>query len=296
MQNEFSSKSRDGYQQRIDAATLYIAQNLSLPLDLETIARVAGFSRFHFHRIFSAMTGETLQGYITRLRLERAANLVVKSPSMSITEVAFACGFSSPAVFARSFKQYFGVSAREFARNKIQIYRAPAWVVANAWLPEDLHLEVRVIRQPAMHLAYFSSQRGYDPISRQKSWDTLFAWANARGLFSPQSKVVGISYDDPEITPAEKCRYLTCLEVPENINFDRRANFLDLPEMTCAVCRVETEEKYIKPAIRWLYCQWLPESGFIPADQPCIELYLAAPEQNASKPYVLDICLPIETI
>lgn len=61
------------YQARILRVLTHIQEHLDEPLDLEALAQVACFSSFHFHRVFAAMTGETIADHVRRLRLERAA-------------------------------------------------------------------------------------------------------------------------------------------------------------------------------------------------------------------------------
>src|SRR5512133_2556470 len=108
--------SRSIYKARVDAAIMFITEHLAEDLSLEDIAEAAHFSSFHFHRIFSAMVGETPQQFLNRVRLERAANFLVKNPAHSITQIALSCGFSSSATFARSFKKHFGITANEYRK------------------------------------------------------------------------------------------------------------------------------------------------------------------------------------
>jgi AraC family transcriptional regulator len=63
--------------------------------------------------------GETLQVFVHRLRLERAAQLLVFDRLRSISDIALDCGFSSSSAFARAFKGAFGVSASEWRKRKI---------------------------------------------------------------------------------------------------------------------------------------------------------------------------------
>jgi AraC family transcriptional regulator len=67
------------YRERILRVLTHIQEHLDEPLDLEVLARVTCFSSFHFHRIFAAMTGETIADHVRRLRLERAATELPKS-------------------------------------------------------------------------------------------------------------------------------------------------------------------------------------------------------------------------
>ncbi len=101
------------YISRINRVMDYIQANLSKPLTLSELARVAFFSPYHFHRIFSSFTGETLNSFIQRLRIEKAVSLLITHPTKSITEIAFDAGFASSASFARLFKECFGMSATE---------------------------------------------------------------------------------------------------------------------------------------------------------------------------------------
>src|SRR5258708_11184711 len=100
----------------------HIQAHLADPGDLERLAGGACFSPFHFHRLFRAWMGETLQTFVHRLRLERAAQLLVFNRSRSISDIAMECGFSSSSAFARAFKGAFGASASEWRKRKIPKY------------------------------------------------------------------------------------------------------------------------------------------------------------------------------
>jgi AraC family transcriptional regulator len=85
---------------------------------------VAAFSPFHFHRVFRAITGETLFGFIHRLRIEKAAGALLNHPDQSVLEIALDHGFASAATFARAFKLRFGMSATEWRGGGAARWRA----------------------------------------------------------------------------------------------------------------------------------------------------------------------------
>ena len=64
------------YEGRVNAAIDYVEAHLADELTIEQLAEVAHFSPFHFHRIFSAVTGETIGAFVARVRVERAATLL----------------------------------------------------------------------------------------------------------------------------------------------------------------------------------------------------------------------------
>jgi len=106
---------------RVQPALAFAANHLDGDLSLSTLAEHTGLSRFHLHREFSAALGETPKQLTLRLRLGRAAALLVGGGD-SVLDIAIACGFQSHEVFCRAFRRRFGISpsayrARGFATN-----------------------------------------------------------------------------------------------------------------------------------------------------------------------------------
>ena len=106
------------YKSRINRVMDYIDKNIDKKFSLIELAKVANFSKFHFHRIFYSFLGETLFQFIGRLRIEKAAFLLLTRPKKSITEIAMDCGFADSASFARSFKEHFNMSASLWRQTK----------------------------------------------------------------------------------------------------------------------------------------------------------------------------------
>ena len=94
-------------------AALWIDANCSEPIDLETAARVAGLSTFHFLRIFAKAVGVTPHQYLVRCRLRRAAQMLTES-NRPISEIALEVGFTDLSNFVRTFARAAGVSPRRF--------------------------------------------------------------------------------------------------------------------------------------------------------------------------------------
>jgi AraC family transcriptional regulator len=101
------------YVERIEAVKKYIRIHIDQPLDRAVLARVAGFSVPHFHRVFAAWTGVSIAGYVRSVRMERAGRKL-RMGAVDITEVALAAGYDSHASFARAFKRHFGLCPRDF--------------------------------------------------------------------------------------------------------------------------------------------------------------------------------------
>ena len=111
-------QTKKEYVQRINKIIEYIQSHLNEDLSLEKLAKMAFFSSSHFHRIFKSMVGETLKDFITRIKMENATRFLTHESDLSITDVALKLGFSSSATFARSFKEFYGISASEFRNER----------------------------------------------------------------------------------------------------------------------------------------------------------------------------------
>ena len=105
----FTSESVIDYRAAIDVATSHIHSHIGGELELEKLAHLAGFSPFHFHRIFAALMGETIAEYVRRVRLAAAVQRLLHS-SEPVTEISLAVGYDTPASFGKAFRQRFGVA------------------------------------------------------------------------------------------------------------------------------------------------------------------------------------------
>ncbi|MBN2254290.1 MAG: helix-turn-helix transcriptional regulator, partial [Deltaproteobacteria bacterium] len=87
---------REEYVARINRVIDFIENHIGDDLTLEGLSSVACFSKYHFHRIFASMVGETLGDYILRLRLEKAAARLLANPKATVTEIALDGGVRQP--------------------------------------------------------------------------------------------------------------------------------------------------------------------------------------------------------
>lgn len=291
------------YHQRIDAVVAHVRRHLDEELSLESLAQVAGFSPFHFHRIFKAMTNETLNEMVTRLRLERAVALLRATPQLTITDAAFSCGFNSIAVFSRSFKKQYGLPASQWDRtrplknSKIgqQPEEFPRYTV------EDLHnwaeqssLQVRICSLPPQRLAYIRVYDSYSHFGRIKdAYQRLIDWYRGRGGRLAQTTLYGMSQDDPEITPLPLCRFDWCLAVPADWQAEGEVNVVDFPACQVAVvpCRGDLAQE--DKVIQFLFRYWLPRSCYQPANLPAMEIYRRQPAELGWETYDMDCAVPV---
>jgi|SRR5579884_1347611 len=112
--------------QRLHRARDFMRASLHEPIDLAQIAEVAWFSPHHFLRQFKLAFHETPHQYLTRLRLQRAQWLLLKT-DMPVTDVCLDVGFESLGSFSWLFRRKFGVSPEKF---RLRERAAPSWSLA----------------------------------------------------------------------------------------------------------------------------------------------------------------------
>ena len=88
-------------------ACAYIAESFAEEITLDDVAREAGFSKFHFSRLFRAYTGMTFYHYVVTVRMS-TAKIMLTNPQNSVTSVAYSVGYSSMSSFIRMFKEFYG--------------------------------------------------------------------------------------------------------------------------------------------------------------------------------------------
>jgi len=272
-----TSTERD-YQERILRTLIYIQQHLDDDLELETLSRVAAFSGFHFHRIFRALTGEPVQEYVRRLRLERAARNL-KQTGERITQIAFEAGYETHESFTRAFGDMFQSSPSE--------YRA----LGNKPPANDDLPPVEVKELAPMRVVFLRHVGPYSQVGA--TWGRLMAWAGMRGLLGPGMMMIGIVHDDPDVTAADKIRYDAAVTVRRAVQPEGEFGVMELAGGRYAVIRHQGPYEELGKTYQKIYGGWLPNSGYHPRDVPAFEQYLNSPMNTKPEELVTLIHVPV---
>jgi AraC family transcriptional regulator len=316
------SKFKNEYLGRINRAQDFIEKHLNEPLTLESIAEVANFSPFHFHRVFSAVAGESLYQFILRIRLERAAAQLKQNLDTPVTTVAFDCGFSSSATFARAFKAFYGMSASEWRdcsdTAKVRKDRKTHSKDRKASEPDTGYLDdvgqftspmrsqpmpvpakqVIVEELPTIPVAYVRHVGPYagDDSLFERLFGRLMAWAGPRGLLGPNTKTLTIYHDNPELTDSSKLRISCCVSVPGGTRADGEVGILELAAGKYARAQYEIHSTDYAAAWDWFMGVWMPSSGYQPNDGLCYELYLNDSKQHPEGKCLVELTMPVKPL
>ena len=246
----------------------HIQEHLDDALDLEELAHVACFSSFHFHRVFAAMTGETIADHVRRLRLERAA-MELRSGAKQVIQVALDAGYEAHAAFTRAFKTAYGVSPAKFRRatGPIAIRPAPSGVHFRPGVPlttfNPNHVTTKamkvIIRKiKPMRVAYLRHVGPYE--DTRKTWFEITARLLADKQIRKHSVFIGVGHDNPAVTPASELRYDACITVDGDYEPKKPVELQTIVGGDYAVAKNCPAGK-IKDAYQYLYGKWLARSS-----------------------------------
>jgi AraC family transcriptional regulator len=287
------------YAQRIDRVIDHLRENLHRQVKLEELAKVACFSEFHFHRIFGAVSGETLNSFTNRLRLEKAARLLRYS-NKSLTEIAMDCGFSSSATFSRAFRSGYDTSPSQFRKSgeikksKIckELFDDEDYDVPMSAEEKRAAFPVRLVDVPEKQVAYIRVTNAFEMDRVLGALKTMIEWAKSQDIFS-QGTLFGMTVDDPHVTPKHLYRYEICFAPAVPFRCIEGISKLKMPAMRYAVTRVSGDLRLVATAWDYIYRNWLVQSDYEPEHAPALEIFLEKENALDWSHFELELCLPV---
>lgn len=288
------------YKLRILRVLVHIQDHLGDPLRLDELAALACFSRYHFHRIFKGMVGESVKEYVRRLRLERAASQL-KRGSASVIEIAMDAGYESHEAFTRSFKARFGaapshfrsIRRAQFARISSGIHYRPGKTVQHfrtRQLGGSMNVKIRELKP--MRVAFLRHVGPYGEVGA--TWDRLLTIMGKDGYLGGDTLLLGICHDDPEVTPPVKIRYDACVTVGDDFAASNGIEVQTVAGGEYAVTTHAGAYNNLGRTYAELLGQWVPRSGRELRDAPCFEVYLNDPQSTTPEDLLTDIYAPLQ--
>lgn len=282
------------YQDRMRRVLDYIDRHLDHDLDLDTVSGVAAFSKFHFHRQFTATFGLSVHRYVQLARMKRASHRLAYMDAHSVTDIAMDAGYDAPDAFARAFRQRFGQSPSSFRTS-------PDW---EPWLAAFGPLdnarsklmktsfttdEVTIRDVPATNVAIME-HRG-SPETLGATIQRFIAWRKAAGLHPRTNPTFNVW------RPVSPGNYSVDLCVGTDQPIEANGEEIkagEIPGGRCAVLRVVGYTDNLEPAALFLYRDWLPSSGEEARDFPIycqrLSLFPEVPEHETT----VDLFLPLK--
>jgi len=283
----FKKTTAADYRQRMNRVIDFLHRHLDQNIRIDDLADVAHLSPHHWHRIYTAMQGETVANTLKRLRLERAANSLANTTT-SIRAIAETAQYSTPEAFGRAFKSVYNMTPAAYreqgSHNEFK----------NANIMDDHErFEVAIDTLDYADCAMVRHSGSYMQINH--AMGTLFGALAEQQLLNENSSMMAVFFDDPELVPESELRSAACSPINSDTVLAEPLEKTTLFQGHYAKLLYTGPYADMKDAYQWLYGTWLPNSGLSLADAPAVEQYLNNPQEVPPNELQTLLCLPLES-
>ncbi len=283
------TETNNEYHQAINRVVDYINTNLNNTLDLKTLSGVANISEYHFHRIFSGIIGESLASHISRLRLEYTAQKL-QTTNFSLTEIAERAGYQSQYSLSKAFKKHFGVTPSAF-RN-IHTYFSNQIPETKSEV-KQLNPKFRFIEK--IELVYIRIIAKYgSEVDYESAWRKLWKFAKQKELINESTEYLGLSYDDPNITRSEQCRFYACISTEQAAKVEGEFGTISVEGGKYAVFLLKGSYSGLNDLYKSIYLDWLLQSGIKLRNSMPFEKYLNNPDKVSEEDILTEVWIPVK--
>jgi AraC family transcriptional regulator len=285
--------TQTAYLESINKAINFLETHIANDIVLTDVAQHAHISPYHFHRIFKALTGETVKVFLTRIRLENAATKLKQSKA-DIGQIAIDYGYQNHETFSRVFKEYFKVTPTEYRQNMSELKMDKQLFYEKRQVNlATLNIEKPIIKTlPDLHLAYIRHTGSYDKVGA--SFQRLMLWAACHWALKLTPTTIGIVHDDPDLTADAHIRFDACVLTIKPIEPKGEVGFKTILGGKYAVFRYKGDYDGFYPVYDYIYNVCLFDHKFDLADKPALEWYVKSPPFYKPNDYVTDFYVPIK--
>lgn len=303
-------KCQEEYIRRIHKVQDYMDHHLGQSLSIEELSNAAGFSKYHFSRIFQGMLHEPLAHYVNRIRMEKALFFLAHRTDKNITDIAYELGYTDSAVFSRAFKNYYGSSPREY-RKKYSKNCKDSFLLSEynkntakkEWADNLFPVtgQITIADLEEKQVAYVRHTGTYETLAKEYGnlMQTLFTHAKKQHfLVDCQNWLFAMYHDNPEFGDESQFRTSLCLTVPDDIRIqeDGILAMMKLEGGLYAVGHFQIQQEQYSDAWNYMYREWITGSGYVPRNSYPFEVYRNDAHTNENHIHEVDIYVPIEPI
>ncbi|WP_299521635.1 GyrI-like domain-containing protein [Winogradskyella sp.] len=281
-------KTKHIYQEQLNTVVEYIHNHLDRKIDIARLAELSHFSPFHFHRITRAMLGEPIGTYITRVRIEMAARLLRYSDN-SVEQIAYSVGFETPSSLSKAFKNYFGISPSAHRNKKELVIKKQNRMTTtlNIKTPKILDLNDQ-------NCLYYTMYGAYQTLDYASAWQKLWAEVKSQKLFTKGIQMIGLPYDDPNVTDPNKTRYDACLIIHKDAKPNGDVGVKTLKGGKYAMFLYQGSYKHFPQVYDYMFNEWLLNTTYELSDAPPRERYISHPDRVAEDKLKTEFYIPIK--
>ncbi len=308
MEQRLSTK--EDYLKRMNRIVEYVNEHLNEDIDLDRLAELSNFSKWHFQRIMKAFIGEPIGTFIQRKRVETAAKLL-HDTDLPISAIAYEVGYDTPSSLSKIFRLFYRISPSEYRNNKSFLIMKPIQV------NEKLSLKApKIVTLEPKQAIYLQLTGGYSSLDYAGAWKRLWQFVKENKLFSAGIEHFAIYLDDPQVTAEENLHTDICLVLPKKAEPKAGIGVKTIEGGKYAKFLYAGSYEHLGAVYDAIYGKWLPENGgctcekcrtphsqgvmsecdcgCILRDVPCLEKYLNNPDKTPPEKLKTEIYVPVK--
>ena len=278
----------------------YIEAHLCEDIQIAVLANIAGYSEYHFQRLFKQQLGLSAYQFVRHVRLVTAAKRIVNSTDR-ITDIALACGYSTMQSFSREFTKVYRISPMKFRKEndmRLVSFREQYLRIRPVG---EAGLAPRISTMPEQ-VFYFVCRKGGSETNSisaaQAAFSALREWVSEYHLQSKILSWLGQMPDEPNVTPAEEQRYHAGVFFKKNFEPKRfMINEVErgvIPSGKWAIFRAVGPYELLWQTWSAAFRDWLPASGYALGQASPYEVYVNDPQVVRPEDVITDVYLPVE--
>ena len=280
------------YKDRLQQTISYLRDTTIETITVEKLEAISNFSYRNLQRVFKARFQESIGAYLTRIKIEKAAKLLLFSND-TIKNIAYQVGYSDVQALSKAFKKYTGISPTQYRERKEELLTLKLSNENNA---DMSFYHLRIEKLPSKRVFYKSYKGDYYNDEIENLWSELEEEASGQNINISETESFGIIWDEPIITEAIKCNYDACLVIPEAKKIDQQ-NFKTKTVLfnTYAVFLHIGSYKAINETYNKIFGQWLFQTEYEISEAPFLEFYRTHQHHtNNPEEYKTEIYVPLK--
>ncbi|CAL2102253.1 Helix-turn-helix domain-containing protein [Tenacibaculum sp. 190130A14a] len=283
-------ETKDFYKNRLQQVVSYIRTAYNEKISIENLEELSNFSYRNLQRIFKAYYNETIGAYVTRVKIESSAKLLLFTND-EIKEIAEKVGYSDVQSYSKSFKKHFGITPAIYRTKKEELFKTHS--KENTIMP---FFEDRITVLETKKVVYKTFRGDYYSTKIDEVWNQLVNEVSKEKIDVDSLESFGIIWDEPIISENIIYNYDACLIIDDTLRIpDGKFKIKTIPSQKYAVFTHIGAYHSISTTYDKIFSNWLFSTNREISEAPFLEFYIKH-ETHTENPeeYETEIYVPLK--
>ncbi|WP_299105745.1 AraC family transcriptional regulator [uncultured Tenacibaculum sp.] len=283
-------ETKEFYKNRLQQVVSYLRTQYNEKISIENLEELSNFSYRNLQRIFKAHYNETIGAYVTRVKVESSAKLLLFTNN-DIKEIAEKVGYADVQSFSKSFKKHFGITPAIYRTKKEELFKKHSKEITIMPFFED-----RIAVLETKKVVYKTFKGDYYSTKIDEVWNQLIDEISQENIDVDTLESFGIIWDEPIISESITYNYDACLVIEDILEIpDGKFKIKTIPSQEYAVFTHIGNYHSISKTYDKIFGSWLFSTNREISEKPFLEFYTKH-ESHTENPneYETEIYVPLK--